>query len=93
MCLRLGNTDSDVLLLKSGDRASYLRSRELLDPLGISLEMAAAVVAMMRRELVTPSAGSSVRSPHEPSTAGGRELEARSSPSRCFSTRQPGPTA
>jgi integrase len=38
----LGTKNLDVLELRSADRASYLRARELLDPLGVSLEVAIA---------------------------------------------------
>ena len=41
----LGSKDVDVLELRSADRAAYRRARELLDPLGISIEAAAATVA------------------------------------------------
>lgn len=37
----LGSKDVDVLELKSADRAAYKRAREVLDPLGISIEVAA----------------------------------------------------
>jgi len=39
---RLGKTDVDVLTLNSADRSAYLRARQLLDPLGIHVESAAA---------------------------------------------------
>ena len=41
----LGSKDVDVLELRSADRAAYRRARELLDPLGISIEAAAATIA------------------------------------------------
>jgi site-specific recombinase XerD len=44
----LGSKDVDVLELRSADRASYKRARELLDPLGVSLEVAAAQYAHAR---------------------------------------------
>src|SRR5258705_7546391 len=37
---RLGRTDADVLELTSGDRAAYLRARELLGSVGVSIEAA-----------------------------------------------------
>lgn len=42
---RLGSVNADVLTLDSADRAAYLRARQLLDPLGASLEVAAAQYA------------------------------------------------
>jgi hypothetical protein len=42
---KLGASNIDVLQLTSANRASYLRAREILDPLGISLEIAASIVA------------------------------------------------
>lgn len=42
---RLGSKDADVVELRSADRAAYLRARELLDPVGASLEIAAAQYA------------------------------------------------
>jgi len=47
----LGSKDVDVLELRSADRAAYKRARELLDPLGISIEVAAAEYAHARRLL------------------------------------------
>ncbi len=44
----LGSKNSDVLELRSADRASYQRARELLDPLSVSLEVAAAQYAHAR---------------------------------------------
>src|ERR1035441_10784067 len=38
----LGSKDVDVLELRSADRAAYKRAREVLDPLGVSIEGAAA---------------------------------------------------
>jgi len=48
---RLAATDADVLTLTSADRASYLRGRAILDPLGISIEMAAATIARLKQIL------------------------------------------
>ena len=48
---RLGNSDSDVLTLRSADRAAYLRARQLLDPFGLAIETAAAQVADARKLL------------------------------------------
>ncbi len=48
---RLGNSDADVLTLTSADRAAYLRARQLLDPLGVALEAAAAQFADARKAL------------------------------------------
>jgi hypothetical protein len=47
----LGSKDVDVLELKSADRAAYKRAREVLDPLGISIEVAAVEYAHMKRIL------------------------------------------
>jgi hypothetical protein len=47
----LGSKDVDVLELRSADRAAYRRARELLDPLGISIEVAAAMVAYCKKLL------------------------------------------
>ena len=47
----LGSKNSDVLELRSADRASYQRARELLDPLSVSLEVAAAQYAHARNLL------------------------------------------
>jgi hypothetical protein len=47
----LGSKDVDVLELRSADKASYRRARELLDPLGISIEVAAAECAYLRKLL------------------------------------------
>jgi integrase len=47
----LGSKDVDVLELRSADRASYQRARELLDPLSVSLEVAAAQYAHARKLL------------------------------------------
>jgi integrase len=44
----LGSKDVDVLELRSADRASYKRARELLDPLSVSLEVATAQYAHAR---------------------------------------------
>lgn len=46
--LRLASRNIDVLELTSADRATYLRARQLLDPLGISLEVAAAEYAHVK---------------------------------------------
>jgi len=46
---RFGSRDVDVLELRSADRASYQRAREILDPLKVSLEVAAAEYAHLRR--------------------------------------------
>ena len=43
----LGSKDVDVLELRSADRAAYRRAREVLDPLGISIEVAAVQYAHM----------------------------------------------
>ena len=48
---RLGKSDVDVLTLTSADRAAYLRARQLLDPLGVALETAAAQFADARKAL------------------------------------------
>ena len=48
---RLGKSDADVLALKSADRLAYLRAKELLDPLSLPLEIAAAEYAEARRRL------------------------------------------
>lgn len=45
---RLGSQDVDVLELKSADRAAYLRALELLKPVGVGVEMAAAQYAHAR---------------------------------------------
>ena len=47
----LGSKDVDVLELRSADRAAYKRARELLDPLGVSIEVAAAEYAHIKRLL------------------------------------------
>lgn len=49
--LKLASSNIDVLHLTSADRAVYLRARELLDPLGVSLEVAAAEYAHIKRIL------------------------------------------
>lgn len=41
----LGSKDVDVLELRSADRAAYRRAREVLDPLGMSIEVAAVQYA------------------------------------------------
>lgn len=48
---RLGATDADVLTLTSADRAAYLRAQALLEPLGVSIEVAAAEYAHIKRLL------------------------------------------
>jgi hypothetical protein len=47
----LGAKDVDVFELRSADRAGYRRARELLDPLGTSIEVAAAQVAYCKKLL------------------------------------------
>jgi hypothetical protein len=47
----LGSKEVDVLELRSADRASYKRARELLDPLGVGIEVAAAEYAHIKRLL------------------------------------------
>ena len=49
---KLSRTDADILTLTSADRAAYLRARQLLDPLQVSLETAAAQFAEARKQLV-----------------------------------------
>src|SRR6266850_2190671 len=46
--LRLASRNIDVLELTSADRAAYLRARALLDPLKVSLEVAAAEYAHVK---------------------------------------------
>ena len=48
---RLGNADADVLTLTSADRSAYLRARQLLDPLGVHVENAAAEFVQAKRVL------------------------------------------
>jgi len=48
---RLASTDADVLRLTSADRAAYLRSRQILDPMGVPIEAAAAQFADARSRL------------------------------------------
>ena len=48
---RLGNADADVLTLTSADRAAYLRARQLLDPIGVAIEAAAAQFAEAKKAL------------------------------------------
>ncbi len=48
---RLGNSDADVLTLTSADRSAYLRVRQLLDPLGIPVENAAAEFVQAKQVL------------------------------------------
>ncbi len=45
---KLASSDIDVLHLTSADRAVYIRARNLLDPLGVSLEVAAAEYAHVK---------------------------------------------
>ena len=45
---KLASCNIDVLQLTSADRAAYLRARHLLDPLGVSLEVAAAEYAHVK---------------------------------------------
>ena len=47
----LGSKDVDVLELRSADKAAYRRSREVLDPIGVSIEVAAAEYAHIKRIL------------------------------------------
>src|SRR5215471_861040 len=47
----LGSKNVDLLELRSADKAVYRRARELLDPLGVSLEVAAADYAYIKRIL------------------------------------------
>lgn len=48
---KLASSDIDVLLLKSAERASYQRARDLLDPLKVSLEVAAGQYAHAKASL------------------------------------------
>ena len=48
---RLCSSDSDVITLTSADRSAYLRARQLLDPLGIPIEAAAAQFVEAKRLL------------------------------------------
>jgi integrase len=48
---RLGNADADVLTLTSADRSAYLRARQLLDPLGVHVENAAAEFVQAKQVL------------------------------------------
>jgi hypothetical protein len=48
---RLGNSDADVLTLTSADRSAYLRARQLLDPLGVHVENAAAEFVQAKQVL------------------------------------------
>src|ERR1039457_680732 len=47
----IGSKDVDVLELRSAGRAAYKRARELLDPLGVSIEVAVAEYAHIKRLL------------------------------------------
>ena len=48
---RLAATDADVLTLSSADRAAYLRARQVLDPVGMPIEAAAAQLADAKSQL------------------------------------------
>src|SRR5882672_7781846 len=48
---RLGSKDADVLALTSGDRAAYLRARELLGSVGVSIEAAVAQFVEAKKAL------------------------------------------
>jgi integrase len=48
---RLGNSDADILTLTSADRSAYLRARQLLDPLGVPVENAAAEFVQAKQVL------------------------------------------
>ena len=74
---QLGSANGDVLQLTSADRAAYLRSRELLDPLGIPLEMAAAQVADLHKQLngVPPSTVVEFYRKRHPSKAPSRTVQ------------------
>jgi len=48
---RLGSRDADVLALTSGDRAAYLRARELLGSVGVSIEAAVAQFVEAKKAL------------------------------------------
>src|SRR6185503_14118548 len=48
---RLASSDADVLKLTSADRAAYLRVRQILDPLGIPIEVAASQAAYSKSRL------------------------------------------
>lgn len=48
---RLGCSDADVLLLKSHDRAAYLRAQQLLKPVNTPIEIAAAAYAEAKQRL------------------------------------------
>ena len=48
---RLGNSDANVLTLTSADRSAYLRARQLLDPLGVHVENAAAEFVQAKQVL------------------------------------------
>jgi site-specific recombinase XerD len=48
---QLTSGDLDVLELTGADRAAYLRARQLLDPLGLGIEAAAAELADARKRL------------------------------------------
>ncbi len=57
---QLTSGDLDVLTLTSADRASYLRARQLLDPLGISLEAGAAELAEAKHAIGSVPLGRAV---------------------------------
>jgi hypothetical protein len=48
---RLGTAQGDVLTLTSTDRAAYLRAKEILDAVGVSIEVAAAQFAHAKKVL------------------------------------------
>jgi integrase len=48
---RLGTAQGDVLTLTSADRAAYLRAKEILDGIGVSIEVAAAQYAHAKKVL------------------------------------------
>jgi hypothetical protein len=51
VALRLGSAAGDVLTLTSADRASYLRSRELADGIGMPLEVIVSKAVALKRVL------------------------------------------
>ncbi len=68
---RLGSTNADVLTLTSADRAAYQRARQLLDPFGVGIEMAAAQFADAKKRLGDVPLSVAVdfylhRRPHDP---------------------------
>ena len=48
---RLSSAHADVLTLTSADRSAYMRARQLLDPWGIPIEVAAAQIAEAKKLL------------------------------------------